>query len=253
LAYTWINVKQPYRIGVKNFTQRFLDNIFVVEAKFRTLSPVAVCSDETDVILKNNKPIVVYKHFTDNNGKPVIPASSVKGFIATYHTIAINDPNRTADLFGTMGLMSRVLFSNLKPTQFNLKIVRIGRQWPPRRRGSGVKVYLASQLLSPTNSQEIYVEAIPENIVLTTLITITNATERDLVELLASMGVHPQGNKPIRLGRAKGLGMGRIKVDELEIYKNLFIRKEQIDSKNYIAKAGELLDNEWSRIKDAFH
>jgi len=253
LAYTWINVKQPYRIGVKNPTQRFLDNTFFVKVKFRTLSPVAVCSGVTDIELKNNKPTVLYKHFTDDNGKPVIPASSVKGCIATYHTIVINDPNRTADLFGSMGSMSRALFSNLKPTQVDLKTIRIGRQWPPKRRGLGVKVYVASRLLSPTNSQEIYAEAIPENTVLITLITINNVTDKDLVELLASMGVHPQENKPIRLGRAKGLGMGRIVVDELEIYKELFIRKDKIDSKNYITKAGEILENEWSRIKDAFH
>lgn len=71
----------------------------------------------------------------------------------------------------------------------------------------------------------------------------TNGDEKDVIELLASMGVRSvsnpmQENTPIRLGRAKALGFGRMVVINVSISEDSLFSKSSIDPTEYIKKGG---------------
>ncbi|MEM3794662.1 MAG: RAMP superfamily CRISPR-associated protein [Thermoprotei archaeon] len=255
MAYKWISINGPVVRKIDNVkpTPRYLSRVFTIKVRFKTLEPTAVCSGEVIAEEESRGRVhYIYKHFVDGGGTPVIPASSVKGCVAFYHRLLVNNANRTADLFGAESLASRVSFSNLKPMEkIDLIRLKVGRQWPPKKKMiNAVKVYVATNMYN-SGKEDIYIEAIPSNKILETNFVVINADKRDLVELLASIGFGGQNNRSIRIGRGKNLGMGKIIVHgRLEIYQG--VENQEVDVNQYLSEIEKLFTSEYGRVKDAY-
>lgn len=245
----WIKVS-PFRTIPQNYKQRdTLSNLYRLSVTFETVTPTCTCTGDIKVDLK--KKSTTYLGYRVN-GKPAIMGSSIKGVLSTYALIVLNDPSLVADLFGFLGLKSRVYVEDGIVINGNYREIKLGRQWKPRKYMNGIKVYTVSRP-SPTG-ELVYFEALPEGSKFSTEITVFNSDDNELHLLLALMGIDSRGNHGIKIGRGKDRGFGIIRVTSFsleELDTKTFTFKE-VKTDPYIQRASQILDSRWNDVKQAF-
>jgi len=167
--------------------------------------------------------------------------SSLKGALNAYSLI-IASPEKVSDLFGYLGLESRVYFRDAIVSG-EYSILKLGRQWRPRKSCGGIKVYTSNN--PQYTSEEIYFEAIPKGKTFTPEIVL-NGDENDLQLLIAAMGAKKYG---IKIGRGKDRGYGIVKLVNLDV--SPFVGSK-IEISNIITEAQQLIERRWNDVRPAF-
>lgn len=250
----WISVS-PSRKRPSDYKQRdTLNNLYKLSVTFETITPTCTCTGKVKVdLIKRSTIYLGYRV----DGKPAIMGSSIKGVLSTYALIVSNDPLLVANLFGFQGLASRVYVEDGIVIKGNYTVMKLGRQWSPRKHKTrkhknGIKVYTVSSP-SPTNEPD-YFEALPRGSEFTTEITVFNSDSNELGLLLASMGVSSGRNYGIKIGRGKDRGFGIIRVVSFlvkEFDPKTFTFKE-VKTDPYVNRASQLLSDRWNDVKQSF-
>jgi CRISPR/Cas system CSM-associated protein Csm3 (group 7 of RAMP superfamily) len=240
----------------ENIKHSKINNIYKVGFKLETITPVSVGSGKYKVELQGNCVKQTYLIQRDSEGKPIIPASSVKGSLR-FHYELLFGTKEAESLFGSsLPYMARFVASDMTTDNNNpINEVKIGRQWKPIKickseigqYALSYKVYDANSFIS--GIEDIYIEAFKEGIVLKSYVMILNSTEYEIVKILASMGAQDYSFK---LGRAKEKGMGRLKLKEVDVSlsNDGGINFSFIDSKSLLEKAKKLLNNKISERRN---
>ncbi|AWR98082.1 hypothetical protein DFR86_11410 [Acidianus sulfidivorans JP7] len=232
------------KIGIKNPKNReSYDSVYKILATFETKTPVCTCTGDVKVDNKNMKAVYLGYRV---NGKPAIRGSSIKGALNTYALI-LSDAFTVSDLFGTMGVESRLYFKDAI-VDSEYKEYPLGVQWTPRKYCKGIKVYPQNQ--PPQKQEKILFEAIPQGTTFTAEIIAINVDNKELSLLLACMGCKNYG---IKLGRGKDRGYGIIKLKDVEI-RNILNNSEKlnIDINGLLNEACKEILGKWNNVGPAF-
>ncbi|EZQ01537.1 hypothetical protein CM19_13040 [Candidatus Acidianus copahuensis] len=246
---TWIKVS-PFRTIPQNYKQRdTLNNLYKIHVTFNTVTPACTCTGEVKVDLAEKK--TTYLGYRVNE-KPSIMGSSIKGVLSTYALIVSNKPSLVGDLFGYEKLESRVYVEDGIVINGNYKVMKLGRQWRPRKQNNGIKVYTMAKT-SPTGEPVLFEALLPET-KFSTEITIFNSDTDEICLLLASMGISSGRNYGIKIGRGKDKGFGIIRVESFtvrELDPKTFTLKD-VNKDPFVECASKLLKNRWDNVKQSF-
>lgn len=254
--YKFIKVNTTKRIiSAKWRSHRYLSDIFKIKANLTTLTSLHVGSGEFSVY--ENLPLS--KNIRDNEGRLIIPGSTLKGVVATYHLAIFNDPAETSSLFGYSirkrgSYMSRVFFEDAKPvSSTNPKIIAVDPSWPPHRyEENHLKIYKVTIEYKESDTPVKYLECIPEGVKLETEIILVNGDKEEAAQIAVSLGYIPGSERTILIGYGKNKGLGKIRTEKLSITKMTFpiLREEEIDigdtikalSEQYAERIEEVFD-----------
>jgi len=206
----------------------------------RTLTPLHIGSGITELSSrlsisqsdKNSFPLVI-SFMTGAEGKKIIPGSSLKGAIrAAYEAITrscVSTDRRNScfrpkenycpacRLFGAMGYLSRVRFSEALQTGNNVEIRRLPHQFSPRNT-DGRKFYFNGK---PATG-EAPVEVVPEGEEFVFNLDFENLQPQEIGGLLLAMAFVPIDGQDFRLKlggyKPRGLGTVEFSLERVELW-----------------------------------
>lgn len=220
--YDFVPVSSTLRTVLEPDSRKKFENIFTIEPSFKLKTDLHISSGAKRVVKQNNRLEILLLHYKNSEGLPVIPASSFKGAVSINFLALTGDEKMTANLFGatkTKAVISKVLFSDLKPERGEIKKVMVQRQWQPSRpKTRHVKFYIKK---APSTQSYGLLECIPAGSVLRGKLFAYNVSKVELGGLITAMGFGIE-NSTFKLGYGKPQGFGQmipsdIKVSELKL------------------------------------
>ncbi|MDI3473310.1 MAG: hypothetical protein PWQ20_1657 [Thermotogaceae bacterium] len=222
------NSKAP-KLEVYDFINRFDGEVGVLKLKGKVIQEVAV----TDNIQYPEDGKIVYKFYREN-GKPLLPGSSLKGSVRTYFEFFFGNEN--ADLvFGSNKGASRVLFEDKYLKEEWLTKVDVPKFIAkPKDRESKLLVKLYK--LKPSEeykNRTNQMEAIKKGR-LNFNIIIQGLSPDALKAILFSFGLFKNYKFPLKIGRGKNIGYGAIEYEFVSYERSEFSKIQNIDYKKFL-------------------
>ncbi|MEM4735818.1 MAG: hypothetical protein QXS20_08910 [Candidatus Thorarchaeota archaeon] len=204
-------------------------DVHMFDLFFVTLTETSVGSGEKGYDDEDQK--LILRALRNSSGRIIIPGSSMKGVVSTNYLILTGSCKETSECFGTSAqgwidrkneknssygpAVSKVLFSDLVPTEENDDRREIQRAWPPPPGKNGhVKIYTG---IAPPTTAYGDIECLPKGVLLSTTIVGTELSSYELGGLLMSLGCFPKDDMMVagimKVGYGKPQGLGRIRLD----------------------------------------
>lgn len=190
----------------------------------RTLKPL--CFTQNLFKFQNEKPTYLLQR---EGGKIVLPGSQLKGSIKTYmqalsESYDEEDKNNSnkVDLVnsitGSMGYSSRLLFNDIIIDEKNVRteIIDGKQQWSQKLDNRHPSIRLYSHNDHEVLDHKVRFEVIPTNKNLDFEILIKGLTKVEMGLLFLAMGIVPEYQFDLKIGRGKNLDMGSVRFTPLK-------------------------------------
>ncbi|RLG82668.1 MAG: hypothetical protein DRO40_07055 [Thermoprotei archaeon] len=230
--YKFISVDQTSRIKMLNYEGHDkLGECYQIYLELSTITPTHIGSGDLQI---DESGLPLSLNARDSKGNLIIPGSSFKGVIAHYHLAIFRQQKLTSSLFGFPGYMSRVLVDDIRPKSYiEPKKIFVDASWTPRKSEPGkIKIYV-SKIRYIKSKYALVLECIPEGTDMNAEVTILNANEDELAQILLALGVAPNTTETFLIGFGKPKGLGKMKVKNFSIrriYNDLKIKKVNRDT-----------------------
>jgi len=238
--------KQPY-IKLQDFSM--IDSMKklngIIKASVKSYTPIVFSSGEF-----YSKEGNVFYPLKREDGKIVIPGTSIKGTIRTYaealsyschldpQNICGNDENKNlcidCSIFGTSGFgtsgkkfstIGKVHFNDVFVDQKSLKLTQVGLPRQYKGRGSNGQLRIYSHKITVNNFHDFQYEAIDARNTFEFEIEFHGMDEKELGLLVLAMGCDKDNSFGVKFGHGKSQGYGSAKIEIKELWmvsKNIF-------------------------------